>query len=506
MVSVKLKNVLVKSGDRFRNNQNYTMTFWKKDNIDENSTVDDIRDLIISKYSNRVLLNKHIREGATVPSSFSITVQPLKHMKYLKIKNDGVLDIRLVALMGGTTKSGKETLIGQFGSGLKYTLAYLLRNNLDFHIFAGTEEIKITVESETIREEQFDIICINDHRTSITTNMGKEWEAWMIVRELWSNALDEGGAQKEIVTSCEGTEDTTSFFIQVDKEVQEVLNNWSTYFIIDQEALSENYQYRIYGGGKTLRLYKQGILIHEEKDKPALFSYDILNAQLNELREFKGSVDYSVTEAIAGASKRVVEHLLSNITEDHYEADTMCYGYEWIRWQDSWKEVIGSAKIIYPEVIQQHELRGIKIEESDYIVVPKPLFTALSIKFPGVSALRIAQKGQEFYESYDERIDRQVNKALAILEACNYTMHPDLMFVYGFFEDKRTLARVHMDDKTVCISQTLLQKPLSDTIAALIEENEHFNTGYEDGSRELQNHFLKLYTQQLLITNGVEKV
>ena len=58
MVAIKLKNVSVKSGDRFRNNQNYTMTFWKKDGIDENSTVDDIRDLIISKYSNRVLLNK----------------------------------------------------------------------------------------------------------------------------------------------------------------------------------------------------------------------------------------------------------------------------------------------------------------------------------------------------------------------------------------------------------------------------------------------------------------
>ena len=57
MVLVKLKNVSVKSGDRFRNNQNYTMTFWKKDGIDENSTVDDIRDLIISKYSNTIFSN-----------------------------------------------------------------------------------------------------------------------------------------------------------------------------------------------------------------------------------------------------------------------------------------------------------------------------------------------------------------------------------------------------------------------------------------------------------------
>ena len=32
--------------------------FGKKDGIDENSTVDGIRDLIIFKYSNRVVLNK----------------------------------------------------------------------------------------------------------------------------------------------------------------------------------------------------------------------------------------------------------------------------------------------------------------------------------------------------------------------------------------------------------------------------------------------------------------
>lgn len=58
MVAIKLKNVSVKSGDKFRNNQNYTMTFWKKDGIDEYSTVDDIKDLIFSKYFNRVILNK----------------------------------------------------------------------------------------------------------------------------------------------------------------------------------------------------------------------------------------------------------------------------------------------------------------------------------------------------------------------------------------------------------------------------------------------------------------
>ena len=34
------------------------MVFWKKDGVDKTSTVDDIRELIISKYSNIVVLNK----------------------------------------------------------------------------------------------------------------------------------------------------------------------------------------------------------------------------------------------------------------------------------------------------------------------------------------------------------------------------------------------------------------------------------------------------------------
>ena len=67
-------------------------------------------------------------------------------MRYLKIQNKGLLDIRLVALMGGTTKTDNQYKIGQFGTGLKYTLAYLLRNNIAFKIFVGNKEVIIKTE------------------------------------------------------------------------------------------------------------------------------------------------------------------------------------------------------------------------------------------------------------------------------------------------------------------------------------------------------------------------
>src|SRR6185312_2743617 len=152
-------------------------------------------------------------------------------MKYLKIQNDGELDIRLVALMGGTTKSKDKFKIGQFGTGLKYTLAFLFRNNIDFKIMVGTEEVKISLEKELIKDEVFEIICINGNRTSITTKMGEDWFAWMIVRELWCNALDEGGAIREETEIIEGEAGKTTFYIQIDMQIANVLKEWDKYFI-----------------------------------------------------------------------------------------------------------------------------------------------------------------------------------------------------------------------------------------------------------------------------------
>lgn len=425
-------------------------------------------------------------------------------MKYLKIQNAGVLDIRLVALMGGTTKSNDDYKIGQFGTGLKYTMAFLFRNNIDFHIFAGEQEMLITLEEETIREEKFEIICINGHRTSITTKMGNDWKAWMIIRELWSNALDEGQSFREVTQDVRGEEGKTTFFIQVDSQIDDVLKNWQKYFIHGIKPMSETSTHKIYPGGPTLRLYKNGILIHEEENTPSLFSYDIMNARLNELREYKGYMGSDICNALFGANEETATYFLENVNEDLYEGGDLTYDWYTKPWGASYEKILDGVKLIHQKALNALIESGAEIRPGSYVVVPEGLFKSLSKQFERVSALRVCSMVGEFYESYDAQTEGRIKQGLTILEACDYPVHPELTFVYGYFADKKVMARVNLDEKKIYLSNTLLQAPLNTIVAILIEEVEHFNTGFRDCSREFQQHFINLYTRQLLGAHEIE--
>jgi len=432
-------------------------------------------------------------------------------MKYLKIQNKGELDIRLIALMGGTTKTGNDYKIGQFGTGLKYSLAYLLRNNLDFHILIGEKEAKIHLEREVIKEENFDIICIDNKRTSITTKMGLEWMPWMIVRELWCNALDEGEASKDefdyIIgsdTKFEGKDGYTTFYIQITKEVKEVMDNWSTYFIHNVQPLFENGDYSIYPGGNDLRIYKQGVLISQQVGKRCLFNYGYKRAEINELREFKGSTSQVVFQSLRNMNEKLVTYFLETVKEHHFEGSTDC-DYSWYdSFGESWKVAIGESKLIHTEAIKSIHERGLTIDTEGMLIVPKQVYEALTKNFDGIGALRTSQGMNEFYETFNQEVDAKVKQGLVILEQVGYYFNPELKFVFGVFGDKYINAQINVTTKEVYISDNFINKSLFEICAILIEESEHFNTHFSDCTRQFQQHFINLYTQQLLKNGGVE--
>lgn len=430
-------------------------------------------------------------------------------MKYLKIQNKGLLDIRLLSLMGGTTKDNDPFKIGQWGSGLKYSIAYLLKNNIDFKIFIGKKEINIETKIEEIAGSEFEVVLVDGERTSLTTKMGgNDWKPWTIIRELWCNALDQGGEFREVTMNPEGEEETTTFFLQVTKEFQEVIDNWNNYFVHDIEPLFENENFKIYPSFGKLRLFKQGVLIHESaSEKNSLFSYDVRNADINELREFRGSVHYPIYEALSQANKTVVTAFLEQLTEDHFESGIDFKDLTW--WStsksDAWKECLEGVKIIHQKAIDDIEARGVKeIDLSSMLVVPKKIYEWLSKTVEGIGALRTAKAVNDFFEIIDQDLELKVKQGLAILESCSYFIDPELKFIFGVFGDKTIEAKVDLDTKTIYFSEKLKDRSLFDVVTTLIEENEHYRTGFSDCSRSFQQHFIDLYTKTLLDKNEVK--
>lgn len=231
--------------------------------------------------------------------------------KYLVFTNPGLLSLLDLTTMGDSCKREDSTKIGQFDSGLKYAIAILLRNNVDFIIFSGCKEFTFSTDvigddttgktKEVIQLNEFDFYDGDEVHTSVNTafspKLGYDWEFWMSFRELFSNCLDEGGTHHIVETEDEfkqyrslaSDNEGTTIRITINDKVQEVINDWSKYFNINA-PITESYGYQIYENDSDyLKVYKNNILVYKDEDKKALYSYGYDKAELDERRILNNS-------------------------------------------------------------------------------------------------------------------------------------------------------------------------------------------------------------------------
>lgn len=427
-------------------------------------------------------------------------------MKYLKIKNNGELDIRLVALMGGTTKSNSKFKIGQFGTGLKYTLAYLFRNNIDFRIFSGDQEIDIGLDYEDINGVNFEIIKIDGHRTSITTQMGLQWDAWMIIRELWCNALDEGGNEQSLIYKEEdiiGNHDETIFYIQINTEIQKVLDNWDSYFIHNNEPIFENEDYAIYHNyqKESLKLYKNGVLIYQHPQTKSLFLYDIKGADINELREFRGIVSLEVFNALCSPNQETISYFLNHIDDKLYEGSEL--DFDWFKSFGSiWKNTLAEKKITHSGAYRSFsESGGENIDFSNVIELPKKVYSALIKNFEGIGASIITDDDNEFCEIKNTKIELIVKESLSDLINSGYFINQNLSILFGIFSNKTKVCGLSNKRNELMFSDAGQNLSKIEICELIIKYNESYTSKKSLTDIDFINHIIKNYTQKLLNNN-----
>lgn len=131
----------------------------------------------------------------------------------ISFQNEGLLDLHAITTFGASVKEGSSP-IGQFGTGLKYAIAVLLRLEQLVTIQVGGVAYSFHTEKTEIRGKSFDMVWMESNtgdsiKCGFTTELGKHWDLWMAYRELVCNCMDEGGTTTKVDYPADAGESQT---------------------------------------------------------------------------------------------------------------------------------------------------------------------------------------------------------------------------------------------------------------------------------------------------------
>lgn len=262
----------------------------------------------------------------------------------------GTMDIRSVTTMGVNAKPKTEKPIGYFGTGLKYAIAVLCRMGAKITIHTGGVRYTFELAPMRFRGQDFDqIVMRRDAWTGdsgwrlgrrmklpYTTQYGRNWEAWMAFRELYSNTLDEEGECWENEEWDEdysdelgviGDQEATMIVVAGCEDFTKAYRERSSIFV----DLSQKARVAVLPGlelleGATQRMYYQGMRA-KDLGRPTLYTYNFTHGQeLTEDRQLSHEwrlqstladtiaahcEDEAVIEAVLTAKEGMWEHGLT---------------------------------------------------------------------------------------------------------------------------------------------------------------------------------------------------
>lgn len=413
-------------------------------------------------------------------------------MKWIKIKNKGMIQPEALHLMGGTTKTNDSTKIGQFGSGNKYALAYLLRNGYNVKIFSGLEEIKIETKSIDFRNNDFEVIYINGERTSITTKMGKDWEFWQSIREVYCNAIDEGENTMDFVSNISPVEGETHFYISMSKDVSHFVTNFDNYFAHNKQVLFESKFGKILPkSGDTANVYRKGIRCFNT-NKTSVFDYDLNEIDIDENRLIKYSwqTDEKIWELIFSCDNEEIIYTILNNCSNKDFIESCISDYSNInssQISETFKKClrktrlapIGFAGLLNPDEVKNH------------IIIPTKIYSAIR------GVIGDENVGDKFKTTIRGAFFREI-KELSSLQKASLKQVDYFFNEVGFkipyeikiaiFDDKNVLGTAN--NGIIYLSDICMEKGINEIANTILEEYIHIKYNVSDETRSFQTSLI----------------
>lgn len=206
----------------------------------------------------------------------------------LVFRTPGLIDLRSFTVMGFNAKPMVTNPIGFFGTGLKYSVAVLLRLGCKMVVHIGKDKYTFYAKKVDFRGKEFEQVWMRAEKWRLrarnielpfTTEYGKNWEPWMVFRELESNTRDENGTtyiDDFGSGEFEPTGECTAILVD-HPEVIEAFNKSGEVFMDEAEhpVVVEDGAVRVREKGGQ-QLFYRGIRA-KDTSKPTLFSYDFIN-------------------------------------------------------------------------------------------------------------------------------------------------------------------------------------------------------------------------------------
>lgn len=407
-------------------------------------------------------------------------------MKYIQIKNTGLIEPQALHLVGASTKRNDSTKIGQFGSGNKFALAYLLRNGYDVKVFSGTNEISITTKKENFRDHEFNVIYIGGEKTSITTEMGKDWEFWQSIREIVANSMDEGGYCMNFMQEIKPVENETHFYIDTKKDVMEFVSNFDNYFATNKKVFFECSAGRILEkSGDKANIYRKGIKCHNS-NRVSVYDYDFIDIQIDENRLVKYSwhVEEKMWDLIFRCdNEEIIMNILHNCHDDKFIegciADFATISSS--NMSDTYKKCLKKinmapkrfAGLLKPDEVNNH------------IIIPTKIFQSVRgmIGDDNVGEKFKVSSGGIFREIEPDKLQKAtIKQAMYFFKEVSFNIPYEI--VVAIFDEKDTMGCAYKNQ--IIISDVCLEKGVNDVSNTIIEEYIHLKYGARDETRAFQ--------------------
>lgn len=374
-------------------------------------------------------------------------------------RNPGVIDPRSITTFGTSSKDDSSKAIGYFGTGLKYAIAVLLRENCMITIHSGDKSYTFTTAHEKIRNDMFHVVYMNGQPLGFTTELGKDWKLWMAYRELYCNAMDEGGTA--LVWGPEQTpaHSNETVILVTGAKFEQVHAERDQYFLRrDMPPLFQTKDVQIFAGESSHLFYK-GIRAYDLPTK-SLFTYNILQKmELTEDRTLRNPyyAQYVVRDAVQLC--------------DHVDTVTRCVTADNEHWEHTF------------------EFRASVVSSTEFLAEARRLVQSFHPTLNRTVARMLMQVGVDLLEgsklyAMDELDQQRLLTAINFCEKIGFEISRYPVVVSQFLGDG-VLGCAHKG--TIYLSERVFHQGTKMVVGTLIEEFLHLSTQCEDCTRTMQN-------------------